>query len=86
MDLYARHVNGVIDDQLAVSDTKPKVSDEELEKEFGRQRGYLEKSLESLKKKSQKEAAVHASDRSKLLRENSILTTEINTLRCVHWL
>ena len=38
MDLYARHVNGVVDDKTAVSDTKPKVSDEELEKEFGRQR------------------------------------------------
>ena len=44
---------------------------------------YLEKSLEALKKKAAKDAAVFATDRSKLLRENSIVTTEINTLRWV---
>jgi hypothetical protein len=45
------------------------------------QRGYLEKSLDALKRKSAKDATVFASDRSKLLRENSIVTTEINALR-----
>ena len=47
------------------------------------QRGYLEKSLDALKRKSAKDASVFASDRSKLLRENSIVTTEINALRYV---
>ncbi len=57
------------------------LSDAEIEKEFGRQRAGLEKSLEVLKKKASKDATVFSSDRSRLLRENAVLTSDINALR-----
>ena len=36
-ELYARHVNLVAEDKTVPSDTRPAVSDAEMEKEFGRQ-------------------------------------------------
>ncbi len=38
-DLYARHVNQVAEDKTVPSDTRPAVSEAEMEKEFGRQVG-----------------------------------------------
>jgi hypothetical protein len=50
-DLYARHVNQVAEDKTVPSDTRPAVSDAEMEKEFGRQVGgpHLIESLYRLK-------------------------------------
>eukprot|EP00501_MAST-03F_sp_TOSAG23-6_P000811 GSMAST32.ASY1.ANO1.841.1 assembled CDS len=49
--------------------------------EYNRQREYLEKSVQSLKKKLDKDATIHLSDHSRLTKENVILTGDINKLR-----
>lgn len=52
-----------------------------LQREFNRQREYLEKSVESLKRKLAKDMEMHRSDNARLMRENVQLTKEINELR-----
>jgi hypothetical protein len=84
-DLYAKHIHG--GGQAGAGGASEAevgtVSDADREREFARQRGYLEKNLEGLKAKAEKDAAVHSLDKHKLLRENAILTADINALRCV---
>lgn len=46
-----------------------------------RQREYLEKSVESLKRKIAKDLTAHQSEHHKLMRENAVLTKECNQLR-----
>ncbi len=60
---------------------KEPVSDLDIQKEYGRQRDYLEKSVEGLKRKLEKDALLHQADSAKLMRENAALTLEINSLR-----
>jgi cilia- and flagella-associated protein 57 len=49
--------------------------------EFNRQREYLEKSVESLKRKLAKDMELHRADNMRLMKEGVILTAEINQLR-----
>jgi len=52
-----------------------------VQREYNRQREYLEKSVESLKRKLSKDLKTHQADKMRLLRESVDLTNEINTLR-----
>ena len=52
-----------------------------MQAEYARQRSYLERTLDGLKRKAEKEGDLAQGERSKLLRENAILVEEINNLR-----
>merc|ERR1712093_631973 len=70
--LYKKYVpNGVKKQEL----------DPDIQREYGRQREYLEKSVDSLKKKLLKDSDVHRSDNMRILQENVGLIREINDLR-----
>merc|ERR1719229_1947745 len=70
--LYKKYVpNGVKKQEL----------DPDIQREYGRQREYLEKSVDSLKKKLLKDSDVHRQDNTRILQENVSLIREINDLR-----
>jgi len=70
--LYKKYVpNGVKKQEL----------DSDIQREYNRQRDYLEKSVESLKKKLLKDSDVHRQDNTRILQENVSLIREINDLR-----
>jgi hypothetical protein len=77
--LYHRYVHGDVtsfqEGQKAGGDSA------ELQKEIGRHRVYLEKSVDGLKRKLAKDTALHRKERQRLMRENTVLTKEINDLR-----
>merc|ERR1712167_562636 len=53
----------------------------DLQREYNRQREYLEKTVESLKRKLAKDMEMHRNDNMRLMRESVVLTGEINSLR-----
>merc|ERR1712054_450063 len=55
--------------------------DSDIQREYNRQRDYLEKSVESLKRKLLKDSEVHRQDNMRILQENVALIREINDLR-----
>merc|ERR1712185_81066 len=55
--------------------------DTDSQKEYNRQRDYLEKSVDSLKRKLQKDSEVHRIDNMRIMQENVSLIGEINDLR-----
>merc|ERR1719356_1382578 len=55
--------------------------DSDIQREYNRQRDYLEKSVESLKRKLLKDSDVHRQDNTRILQENVALIREINELR-----
>merc|ERR1719265_1863817 len=55
--------------------------DTDSQKEYNRQRDYLEKSVDSLKRKLQKDSEVHRIDNMRIMQENVSLIREINDLR-----
>merc|ERR1712136_289220 len=55
--------------------------DADIQLEYNRQREYLEKSVESLKRKLLKDSEVHRQDNMRILQENVALIREINDLR-----
>eukprot|EP00930_Biecheleria_cincta_P056908 TRINITY_DN42926_c0_g1_i1.p1 TRINITY_DN42926_c0_g1~~TRINITY_DN42926_c0_g1_i1.p1 ORF type:complete len:1216 (-),score=324.29 TRINITY_DN42926_c0_g1_i1:285-3932(-) len=70
--LYKKYVpNGVKKQEL----------DSDIQREYNRQREYLEKSVDSLKKKLLKDSDVHRQDNTRILQENVSLIREINELR-----
>ena len=70
--LYQSHVNEtIVAAQL----------DADIAKEYNRQREYLEKSVDSLKKKLGKDMELHRSDNVRVMLENVSLIKEINELR-----
>merc|ERR550514_1433318 len=54
---------------------------DDLQQEYSRQREYLERSVVGLKRKMVKDAKMQKSDHMRLMRENVVLTKEINSLR-----
>ena len=70
--LYSKHVTSAVEG---------KSLDEDLQLEFARQREFLEKSIESLKRKLRKDSEAHKSDNTRLMNENVALIKEINELR-----
>ena len=71
--MYQRHA---ADDTIA-----SKKLEEEIAAEYSRQREYLEKSVESLKRKLNKNMELHRSDNMRMMSENVALIKEINELR-----
>merc|ERR1719413_295202 len=70
--LYKKYVpNGIKKQEL----------DSDIQREYNRQRDYLEKSVESLKRKLLKDSDVHRQDNTRILQENVQLIREINDLR-----
>merc|ERR1712187_273768 len=55
--------------------------DSDIQREYNRQRDYLEKSVESLKRKLLKDSEVHRQGNTRILQENVALIREINELR-----
>merc|ERR1712046_431863 len=55
--------------------------DTDMQKEYNRQRDYLEKSVDSLKRKLQKDSEVHRIDNMRIMQENVSPIREINDLR-----
>jgi len=60
---------------------KKQALDSDIQREYNRQRDYLEKSVESLKRKLLKDSDVHRQDNTRILQENVALIREINDLR-----
>ena len=57
----------------------------DMQREYSRQREYLEKSVESLKRKLAKDAEMHRNDKARLMRENTQLTKEVRGGKRVGW-
>eukprot|EP00927_Polykrikos_kofoidii_P044410 TRINITY_DN38389_c0_g1_i1.p1 TRINITY_DN38389_c0_g1~~TRINITY_DN38389_c0_g1_i1.p1 ORF type:complete len:1288 (+),score=271.17 TRINITY_DN38389_c0_g1_i1:192-4055(+) len=55
--------------------------DTDMQKEYNRQRVYLEKSVRSLKRKLEKDSQAHRIDNMRIMQENVSLIREINDLR-----
>lgn len=70
--LYRKHLT---------SELRPAEVDTDILKEQTRQREYLEKSVECLKKRLGKDSEMHRQDNVKLMQENAALICEINDLR-----
>lgn len=70
--LYRKHLT---------SEVRPAEVDADILKEQTRQRDYLEKSVECLKKRLGKDSEMHRQDNVKLMQENAALICEINDLR-----
>jgi len=71
-NLYKKYVpNGVEKQELDI----------DIEKEYNRQKEYLEKSVQSLKHKLIRDSEVHKQDNVRVLQENVALIKEINELR-----
>eukprot|EP00240_Pyramimonas_obovata_P000064 CAMPEP_0118921440 /NCGR_PEP_ID=MMETSP1169-20130426/720_1 /TAXON_ID=36882 /ORGANISM="Pyramimonas obovata, Strain CCMP722" /LENGTH=1196 /DNA_ID=CAMNT_0006862159 /DNA_START=210 /DNA_END=3800 /DNA_ORIENTATION=+ len=70
--LYQKH---------CAEDVKPTELEEDIQKEYNRQREYLEKSVESLKRKLHKDMESHRQDNMRIMQENVTLIKEINELR-----
>merc|ERR1712232_1335914 len=70
--LYKKYVpNGIQKQEL----------DSDIQREYNRQKDYLQKSVESLKRKLLKDSDVHRRDNTCALQENVALIREINELR-----
>eukprot|EP00884_Botryococcus_braunii_P010879 jgi/Botrbrau1/19793/Bobra.0124s0041.1 len=70
--LYQKHVTGEL---------KANGLDEDVQAEFDRQREYLERTVETMKRKLQKDIEQHKQDTRRILQENVTLLKEINELR-----
>uniref|UniRef100_UPI00398EDE99 cilia- and flagella-associated protein 57 n=1 Tax=Pristiophorus japonicus TaxID=55135 RepID=UPI00398EDE99 len=55
--------------------------DSDIQREFGRQRNHLEKSIATLQKKLLKDTEIHRIDNVRIMQENVALIKEINDLR-----
>ncbi|XP_025110126.1 cilia- and flagella-associated protein 57-like [Pomacea canaliculata] len=71
--LYQKHVQEDITETASV--------DADIQKEFGRQKEHLERSVASLRKKLEKDSEIHKADNVRIMQENVMLIKEINDLR-----
>lgn len=55
--------------------------DQDIQKEYGRQREHLESTVNSLKIKLKKDAEIHKTDNIRIMQENVTLIKEVNDLR-----
>ena len=70
--LYAKHMTQKIDD---------KPPDKDIQREYNRQREYLEKTIDQFKRKLAKDVETHKKDNMALMNQNVALIKEINELR-----
>jgi len=71
-EMYKRHVRESMNKEQA---------DTAIAKEYTRQKEYLERSIEALKKKLQTDSVLHQRDNMRVMQENMNLIREINELR-----
>ena len=71
--LYAKYVDAEISRQQEVP--------EDVQREHARQKEFLEKTVETLKRKLAKEAEGHRDENARIMQENMDLIKEINELR-----
>ncbi|GMH45741.1 hypothetical protein BSKO_13704 [Bryopsis sp. KO-2023] len=71
-DIYHRHVHQSVQLQHI---------EEDIQQEYQRQREYLEKTVDGLKRKLNKEIEVHKTNTARIMQENVALIKEINELR-----
>uniref|UniRef100_A0A061RT72 Wd repeat-containing protein 65-like n=2 Tax=Tetraselmis sp. GSL018 TaxID=582737 RepID=A0A061RT72_9CHLO len=71
-ELYAKHV---------MENTKSGDIEEDIQWEYNRQREYLEKTVDNLKRKLAKDMDLHRTDNMRVMQENVALIKEINELR-----
>ena len=71
--LYQKHVK---EDRNKLNDME-----DDLQKESNRQRDYLERTVDSLKRKLVKDSDTHRADGNRIMGENVVLIQEINQLR-----
>jgi len=72
LEMYSKYVT---------SETKPNEIDSNIQNEYANQRSYLEKSVQTLKKKLQRDSEIHRKDNLRMMNENKALIDEINMLR-----
>ena len=72
-ELYQKHVTE--------TDVADEGLDEDVQREFARQRVFLEKTVENLKRKLKKDTDAHRADVARVHGENVALLTEVNELR-----
>ena len=70
--LYQRHIN---------SGATASPLEDGIQEEYQRQRDYLEKTVQSLKHKLEKDTQLHRTDNLRIMQENVALIKEINELR-----
>ena len=76
--LYKKYIQ----DDLAMNNSSSSSGgDSDVQSDYNRQREYLEKSVESLKRKLAKDMELHRNENQRLMREGVALTQEINDLR-----
>ncbi|KAJ9467512.1 77 kDa echinoderm microtubule-associated protein [Diplonema papillatum] len=71
--LYRKHVKSIV--------AKPQIVDEGLNTEYARQKEFLSRTVDSLKRKLMKDSDGHKGGASKVMNENVQLIKEINDLR-----
>jgi chromosome segregation ATPase len=71
--VYQKYVNDDVSEAVSV--------DQDIQKEYGRQREHLEKTVNSLKLKLNKDAEMHKADNIRIMQENVTLIKEVNDLR-----
>lgn len=57
------------------------LNDTDPQQEYARQREYLERTVTSLRKKQSKDQVMHKMDNVRIMQENVVLISEINSLR-----
>lgn len=60
---------------------KPVEVDQDIRKEYQNQKRYLENSVGSLRKRLEKETAVHKDDNLQIMQENIALISQITSIR-----
>lgn len=71
--VYQKYVNDDVSEAVNV--------DQDIQKEYGRQREHLEKTVNSLTQKLNKNSEIHKSDNIRIMQENVTLIKEVNDLR-----
>lgn len=75
--LYKKYIQ----DDLSMNQKSGGNDESDVQSDYNRQREYLEKSVESLKRKLAKDMELHRNENQRLMREGVSLTQEINDLR-----
>ncbi|KAM7541122.1 hypothetical protein Aperf_G00000038958 [Anoplocephala perfoliata] len=73
VELYKKHVQNDLSSEMTLN--------EEMQREFARQRDHLERTLAGVRKKLAKDTAMHKNEFIRVMHENMALIDEINKLR-----
>lgn len=79
--LYAKHTNTSTAVSAPTSKALSSRTPEDAQREYNRERDYLERTVSGLKKKLIKDSETNRADRTRIISENVVLIKEINELR-----